>query len=46
MTFRSMFTLAALAGSLMLATSTAQAGYNYTTVPSPASTTFGGSMSR
>jgi hypothetical protein len=43
MTFRSMFTLAALAGALMLATNTAQAGYNYTATPSPPSTVFGGS---
>jgi hypothetical protein len=41
MTFRGLITIVALAGALMLATSTAQAGYSYTAVPSPAVMPFG-----
>ena len=41
MTFRRLFTLAVLAGSLMLATNTAQAGYNYSATPSPPMQVFG-----
>jgi hypothetical protein len=41
MTFRRLFTLAALAGSLALATNTAQAGYSYVATPSPGTTSFG-----
>jgi hypothetical protein len=43
MTCRRLFTHTVLAG-LLLAASTAQAGYIYTTAPSPASMTFGGSV--
>ena len=43
MTFRRLFTLAALARSLMLATNTAQAGYTFVYDTLPAGVTFGGS---
>ncbi len=43
MTFRRLFTLAALAGALMLATNTAQAGYTFVTVNLPNAVNFGGS---
>jgi hypothetical protein len=43
MTFRRLFTLAALAGSLILAANTAQAGYTFVSIPTPATTVFGGS---
>jgi PEP-CTERM motif len=41
MTFRSWFALAALAGSLMLATNTAHAGYTFSANPTPITTMFG-----
>jgi hypothetical protein len=41
MTFRRLFGLAALAGLMMLGANTAQAGYNYSSTPSPASDNFG-----
>jgi hypothetical protein len=41
MSFRDLFTLAALAGALMLATNSAQAGYSYVAIPSPSTMPFG-----
>jgi len=43
MNFRRLFTMAALAGAFMLATSSAQAGFNYSTAPTPAAQPFGAS---
>jgi len=43
MNFRRLFAMAALAGSLMLATSSAQAAFSYTSTPSPTPNVFGGS---
>jgi len=44
MTFRRLFALAAVAGSMMLATNTAQAGYTYASTSTPATTSFGPSL--
>jgi len=41
MNFRRLFAMAALVGSLMLATSSAQASFTYLSTPSPAATPFG-----
>jgi hypothetical protein len=43
MIFRRLFAMAALAGSLMLATSSAQAAFTYTSTPGPTPVVFGGS---
>ena len=43
MILKRLFTLAALATVLMVSTGVAQAGYTYTSTPSPAVTNFGGS---
>ncbi len=43
MTLRSIVKVAALAIPMMMASSSVRAGYTYTTAPTPASTTFGGS---
>jgi hypothetical protein len=45
MTLRGLFTLAAVAGALMLATNTAQAGYTYAATTTPTSMTFGSGAS-